>query len=80
MIIYNLFDRVAGKHLPLWLAENDDTARRALKGALESDQNLSKNHQDYDVFSLGDFDHSTGIIVPHRKHCFTLTSCKTPEA
>lgn len=64
MKIFSLYDRVAQRHLPLWLAENDLTAKRALGGALQQDQKLSQHHQDYDVRCLGDFDQVSGVITP----------------
>jgi len=80
MQIYCLFDRVAQKHLPMWQAENTATAQRALTGALAQDPQLSKNHQDYDVIHLGNYDLTTGVITPERTHLCTLTTCFAPEA
>lgn len=78
--IYSLYDRVSQRHLPLWLAENDATAQRALAGALTQDQKLSQHHADYDVINLGTLDQVTGVITPGHTHVCTLTSCMKSNA
>lgn len=76
MKLISLYDRVAQKHLPIWQADNELTAKRALAGALKSDQHLALNHQDFDVMCVGDFDLVEGSIIHTYTHICTLSSCK----
>lgn len=62
--LYTVFDRVASRHLPPIVSPNDDTAKRALRGAVNGgDQNLSHHSQDYDLYCIGSFDEVTGLVI-----------------
>lgn len=73
-MLFCLYDRVAKRHLPPFQQPNNDTCARSLRGAVQSDQHLAKNHQDFDVVFLGTYDLVTGEIVPTHEHFATLTS------
>lgn len=79
MLLCSLYDRVAQGYLQPFQQPNVETAKRSLRAALQQDQHLARNHQDLDVFLLGEFDTDSGDITPRKQHLFTLTSCKGGE-
>ncbi|WNK14957.1 MAG: nonstructural protein [Microvirus sp.] len=76
--LFSLFDRVAGKMVTPWVSNNKATAMRALTGALLTDEQLSKNHQDYDLYMLGEWTKQGRITPPEHGPSFvcTLSSLK----
>lgn len=82
MKLYSIFDRVAQLHLPPFVAPNDETAKRRLRGAVNGgDKNLTEHHVDYDMFVLASFDENTGLIVGVQpiSHVCTASSLKEKE-
>lgn len=62
-IIVTLFDRKAEYYLPIWLTENDETARRQFHNLVkDSDTMISKNPEDYIMFKVGKFDDKRGQV------------------
>lgn len=62
-IIVTLFDRKAEYYLPIWLTENDETAKRQFHNLVkDSDTMIAKNPEDYIMFKVGKFDDKTGQV------------------
>ncbi|AXL14643.1 nonstructural protein [Microviridae sp.] len=55
--VYSIFDRVAGFYCPLFIAENDDHAKRMMM------QSIDLNHkEDYELVFLGTFNSDKGDL------------------
>lgn len=59
-------------------SDNDETAKRTVKMALQSDESpLTLYPEDYRLFKLGTFDNKTGIVTAEKepKWVLNLTEC-----
>lgn len=82
MNLYTIFDRVAQRHLPPFIAPNDDTAKRSVRASVNGkDPNLTEHHQDYDIFCIGNFDETTGLVNGFSpiSHVCTASSLKVNQ-
>ena len=62
-IIVTVFDRKAEYFLPIWLSENDETAKRQFINLVkESETMISKNPEDFIMFKVGKFDDKSGQV------------------
>ena len=62
-IIVTLFDRKAEYFLPIWLSDNDQTAKRQFVNLVkESDTLINKNPEDFILFKVGKFDDKSGKV------------------
>lgn len=61
--VYNVFDTKAKAFLEPFYTINDDTAMRVMVNCLRDvDHPFCKNPEDYQLFSLGEFDDTTGMF------------------
>lgn len=65
--LYQIRDNVAQTVTgPIFAQRNDAAAGRMFGEALgNSNSSLSKNPEDYDLFTVGSQDESSGVITPH---------------
>lgn len=68
LIVYSVFDRLAGYHQNLILDRSDARAVRGLVESVENrrkrDPNFSFDYKDYEFHKLGYFDDESGKLVP----------------
>lgn len=65
MKIYSIFDRKAGYHSSVTCYENDDLFKRAVSDLVNAKGILLSTHaDDFDLYSLGEFDSKTGVVSP----------------
>lgn len=62
MKLYSIKDTVVGHFRSPAQFNNDSEAIRAVKYALKSVNDLSRNCKDYQMWCLGEFDTETGVI------------------
>lgn len=63
MRVYSLFDRKVREYGGLVLSPNDETAERALQEGIPAQSTVGKYPEDYDLYYLGEFDASKGLLV-----------------
>lgn len=62
MFIYSIFDKKAVSFGPLFISENNDTAKRSVVSSLYDESLLSRFPSDYSLYCLGKFDSDTGDV------------------
>jgi hypothetical protein len=65
--LYSTYDRASERFGPPFLAPHSGVAIRGFTDAVtnpERNSDISNHPDDFDLFHVGDFDSSTGIIVP----------------
>lgn len=63
MRLYSLYDRKMGEFGALVQSRSDEAVVRALRELFESDNQVSKYPEDFDLFYVGDIDVETGEVV-----------------
>lgn len=63
MKLYSIKDTIVGHFKSPAQFNNDNEAIRAIRYALQSINDLSKNCEDYQMWCIGEFDTETGNIV-----------------
>lgn len=66
-IIYSIFDKATQEHAAPFVAQNDDSAFRLVRGSFSSQSQLVLYPSDYSLVQLGSFDSSTGIVEAEYK-------------
>lgn len=74
MVITSLFDNVANRYLGIVVNYNESAALRDFKNEIaraygDDSSALFVSPGDFDLYSLGDFDSSTGVITPCNPVC-----------
>ena len=62
MSIYSVFDKKAVSFSPLFIAQNDEVAKRMVSVSLLDDTMLSHSPSDFALYHLGEFDTNTGNV------------------
>ncbi|AXL14658.1 nonstructural protein [Microviridae sp.] len=62
MHIYSIYDSVAKYYLPVFLANNDEEAKRMFIQSMDSNH---RHRADYTLGSLGEWDRESGAIHAH---------------
>lgn len=62
MFIYSIFDKKAVSFGPLFISENDDTAKRSVISSLYDESLLSRFPSDYCLYCLGEFNSDNGDV------------------
>lgn len=69
--IYAIFDVKARIHTIPFFMQYDAPAVRAFVDMLrDKNHQFGKNHGDYSLYALGEYDDETGIIIPDRRLLF----------
>lgn len=61
--VYSLLDIVAKTFSPLNMAQNNEVAIRNFKYACNNDAQMKATAKDLELYCVGEFDYSTGIIT-----------------
>jgi len=62
MFIYSVYDKKALSFSPLFIAENDDVAKRIVFMSMASNTMLSSSPSDFSLYRLGEFDSNNGNV------------------
>lgn len=63
--VYSVYDKKADMFGPLFLSNNDETAKRDVQNLLQNpNSTLSQFPGDFDIMLLGNFNDSTGVLQP----------------
>lgn len=64
--LYSIYDRQTQSYGNPWMAENDNTAKRAFERlAADPNTDLHFRPKDYELFAVGFFDEESGLFESH---------------
>lgn len=64
-LMFSIFDKKVGAYLPPLFLHNEIDAKRSVMVATETDNNLRRFPEDYQLVRIGDFDDQTGVVTCH---------------
>lgn len=69
--IYTLRDSKAALWGPIWIAANDDTARRIINDILvQGESDIARHPNDFSLWKIGEYNQELGKIEPlHHEEC-----------
>lgn len=78
--IYGVYDKQAEAFTPIFTEATDGLAIRTIQNAMSNpESNLNRYNRDYTLYSLGEFDMSTGELTPTKRAVMELEQLITKE-
>lgn len=65
--VYSIYDTCAQTFSPLNMAQNNEVAIRNMRYAINNDPQFMATAKDLELYCVGSFDYSTGILEPMDK-------------
>lgn len=81
MKMFSLFDKKAGVFYTPFFNDNEATALRAVKAAVNADAHsvLTDNPEDFELYVHGDFDQKVGLTACEKTPICCLVDLKIPD-